>query len=132
MRNWSSCFQTLQEGKLTMFKTLRYDSIKAIEDKDLNYHLLEEIIPKQYNQFLLLFCYVLSDRLSQVQRGIDHEVRLRVGETFTSGPLYSMSRTEFVVLKKWLEKNRSKGFIQQSSSPFAAPLLFATKPYAGL
>jgi len=39
-----------------------------------------------------------------------------------------MSRTELVVLKEWLDKNLSKGFIRQSSSPFAAQVLFAKKP----
>jgi len=37
-----------------------------------------------------------------------------------------------VVLKEWLEENMSKGFIRQSSSPFAAPVLFAKKPGGGL
>jgi hypothetical protein len=43
-----------------------------------------------------------------------------------------MSRTELVVLKEWLEENMSKGFIQHTSSPFAAPVLFAKKPGGGL
>jgi len=42
-----------------------------------------------------------------------------------------MSRTELVVLKELLEENMSKGFIRQSSSPFAAPVLFAKKPGGG-
>jgi hypothetical protein len=43
-----------------------------------------------------------------------------------------MSRAELIVLKEWLEENMSKGFIRQSSSPFAAPVLFAKKPGGGL
>jgi hypothetical protein len=43
-----------------------------------------------------------------------------------------MSRTEWIVLKEWLEENISKGFIQQSSSPLAAPVLFAQRPGGGL
>jgi hypothetical protein len=43
-----------------------------------------------------------------------------------------MSRAELVVLKEWLEENMSKGFISQSSSPFAAAVLFATKHGGGL
>jgi hypothetical protein len=39
-----------------------------------------------------------------------------------------MSRTELVVLKEWLEENMSKGGICQSSSAFAAPVLFAKTP----
>jgi hypothetical protein len=43
-----------------------------------------------------------------------------------------MSRAELVVLTEWLEENMSKGFIRQSSSPLAAPVLFAKKPGGGL
>jgi hypothetical protein len=43
-----------------------------------------------------------------------------------------MSRAELIILKEWLEENMSKGFIRQSSSPFAAPVLFAKTPGGGL
>jgi hypothetical protein len=39
-----------------------------------------------------------------------------------------MSRTELVVLKEWHEEDVSKGFIRQSSAPFAAPVPFGKKP----
>jgi hypothetical protein len=43
-----------------------------------------------------------------------------------------MLRAELIVLKEWLEENMTKGFIRQSSLPFAAPGLFAKKPGGGL
>jgi len=43
-----------------------------------------------------------------------------------------MSRAELVVFKDCLEENMTKGFIRQSSSPFAAPVQFAKKPRGGL
>jgi hypothetical protein len=69
---------------------------------------LEEIVPKQYHEFLPLFSKVLADRIPPQRPGNDHEVHLKEGETPTWGPLYSMSRAELVVLKKWLEDNMSK------------------------
>jgi len=60
--------------------------------------------------------------------GIDHDVRLKDGKTPTWGPLYSMSRTELVVLKEWHEESMSKRIIRQSSSPFPAPVLIAKNP----
>jgi hypothetical protein len=75
---------------------------------------------------------VLADRLTPHRPGIDHEVHLKHGETPTWGPLYSMSRAELVVLKEWLAENMFKGFIQQSSSRFASPVLLAKKPGEGL
>jgi len=43
-----------------------------------------------------------------------------------------MSREELVVMKEWLEANMTKGFIQQSSSPYAEPCMFAKNPHVGL
>jgi hypothetical protein len=115
-----------------VFKASLYDVNKAIEAKDLKEHPLDEIVPKHYHEYLLLFNTVLADRLPPHRPGIDHEVRLKDGETPTWGPLYSMSRAELIVIKRWLEENMSKGLIRQSSSPFTAPVLFARKPGGGL
>jgi len=132
MLNGSSFFGTVKKGKLKVFKASLYDINKAIEAKDLKERPLEEVVPEQYHEFLPLFNEVLADRLPLQRSGIDHEVRLKEGETPMCGPLYSMSRAELVVLKEWLEENMSKGFIRQSSSPFAARVLFAKKPDGGL
>jgi len=132
MLNGALFFRTVKRGKLMMFKASLYDINKAIEAKDLKEHPLEENIPKQYHEFLPLFSNVLADWLPPHRPGIDYEVCLKDGEIPTWGPLYSMSRAELVVLKEWFEQNMSKGFIRQSSSPFAAPVLFTKKPGGGL
>jgi hypothetical protein len=59
-------------------------------------------------------------------------VRLKEGETPFQGPHYKMSREEVVVMIEWLEESMTKGFIRQSSSPYAAPYLVAKKPHGGL
>jgi hypothetical protein len=128
MLNGALFFRTVKQGKLTIFIASLYDINKAIEAKDLKEKPLEEVIPKQYHEFLPLFSKVLADRLPPHRPNIDHEVRLRVGETPSLGPLYKMSREELVVMKEWLEDNMTKGFIRQSSSPYAAPCLFAKIP----
>jgi hypothetical protein len=43
-----------------------------------------------------------------------------------------MSKNELLVLRKFLEKNLSKGFIRVNLSPAASPVLFAKKPSGGL
>ena len=125
MLNGSSFFPTVRKSKIKVFRASLYDINKAIEAKDLKELPLTEIVPVQYHEFLPLFNTVLADRLPLHQPGVDHEVRLKEGETPTWGPLYSMSRAELVVLQEWLEEDMSKGFIRQSSSPFAARVLFA-------
>ena len=79
-----------------------------------------------------MFSNVLSDRLPPHGPGIDHEVHLKDVETSTWGPVNSMSRAELVVLEEWLEYNMSKGYIHQSSSPIAAPVLFPMKLDGGI
>jgi hypothetical protein len=86
MLNGSSVFRTVKKGKLTVFKASRYDINQAIEAKDLKERPLDEIVPKQYHEFLPLFNKVLADRLPPHRPGIDHEVRLKDGETPTCGP----------------------------------------------
>ena len=128
MFNGSSFFWTVKKWKLKVFQASLYDINKAIEANDLKERPLEEIVPEQYHEFLPLFNKVLSDRLPPHRPGIDHEVRLREGETPTWGPLYLMSWAELVTHKEWREENMSKGFIRQSSSRFAAPGPIAKYP----
>jgi hypothetical protein len=132
MFNGASFIRTVKQGKLTLFKASLYNINKAIEAKDLKEKHLEEVIPKQYHEFLPLFSKVLADMLPPHEPNIDHEVRLKEGETPSLGPLYTMSREELVVMKEWLEDNMTKGFIRQSSSPYAAPCVFVKKPDGGL
>jgi hypothetical protein len=61
MLNGASFFWTVKEGKLSLFKSLLHDINKSIEEKDLKERPLEEIVPKQYHEFLPLFSKVLAD-----------------------------------------------------------------------
>jgi len=132
MLNGASFFRTVKRGKLTIVKASVYEFNKAIEAKDLKDKPLEEDIPKQYHECQPLFNSILADRLPPHRPNIDHEVRLKEGKTPSWGPLYKMSREELVVMKELLEDNTTKGFIQQSSSRYAAPCMFAKEPDGGL
>jgi len=79
-----------------------------------------------------LFNKDLADPLPPHGPGNHHEVHLKEGEKPTWGPLYSMSGAELGTCKEWREEDMSKGFIRQSSSPFAAPGLIANTPDGGL
>ena len=59
--------------------------------------------------------------------GVNYTVYLQPGTQPPAGPLYSMSRDELQVLKKYLEDNLSKRFIRNLSSPATAPVLFVKK-----
>jgi len=109
MLNGASFFREVKKGKLKIFKASLYDINKAIEAKNLKERPLQEIIPKQYHEFLPLFSKVIANRLPLHRPGIDHEIRRKDGEVPTWGPLYSLSRAELVVLKNGWRRTCQKG-----------------------
>jgi hypothetical protein len=74
----------------------------------------------------VVFDNVVADCLLP-HRPYDHKVPLKDGFEPPFGPLYSLSRPELEALKAFFEENLEKGFIRQSSSPTAAPILFVKK-----
>ena len=90
------------------------------------------VLPPQYHEFLNIFSKDDANKLPPLCSEVDHEIKMEPGTQAPSGPLYSMSREELKVLKKYLTENLNKGFIQASSSPAAAPVLFVKKPGGGL
>jgi hypothetical protein len=54
-----------------------------------------------------------------------------LGKLLPAGPLYNILKDKLLVLRKFLEKNLSKGFIRASLSPVVSPVLFAKKPNRG-
>jgi hypothetical protein len=96
MLNGASFFWTVKRGKLTIFKASLYDINMAIQAKDLKEKPLEDVIPKQYYEFLTLFNKVVADRLPPHRPNLEHEVRLKQGETPSWGPLYKMSGEQLV------------------------------------
>ncbi|TKA50332.1 hypothetical protein B0A49_13656, partial [Cryomyces minteri] len=113
----------------TMFAVSLRDVEKALQPK-------EEVdpatkLPPEYHEFLDVFSRKDSDKLP-IPRPYDHKIILQPGKEPPFGPLYGMSQPELLVLQKYLKENLSKGFIQASSSPAAAPVLFVKKPGGGL
>ena len=90
------------------------------------------LLPAQYHKFLDVFSKDDADKLPPLRPGVDYKIKMEPGTQAPSGPLYSMSREELEVLKKYLTENLNKDFIQASSSPAAAPVLFVKRPGGGL
>jgi hypothetical protein len=96
-----------------------------------------EKLPAEYHDYLDVFSRTLAERLPPPRPGIDHKIVLEKTPDGKDpevpwGPLYSMSRGELLVLRKTLTELLDKSFIRASSSPAAAPVLFAKKPGGGL
>jgi hypothetical protein len=82
----------------------------------------------------MIVCSLLGDeepvRLQDAlpsHRPYDHVIPLIPGETPPFGPIYSLSEVELKALSDYIEEHLDKGFIQPSSSPAGAPILFVKK-----
>jgi len=63
---------------------------------------------------------------------IDHTIDLESGFISAYGWIYNLSEVELTTLKASIETNLANEFIQRSSSPVAAPILFAKQKDGGL
>ena len=88
-------------------------------------------VPIEYHKNLRVFSRIEADKLPE-HRPYDLKIKLEPGKQPPFGPLYRMSRDELKCLRKYLDEHLAKGFIRASTSPVAAPVLFAKKPGGGL
>jgi hypothetical protein len=62
----------------------------------------------------------------------DHTIPLKENKEPPFGAMYGMTQEELKALKECIEQNLTKGFIQASSSPTGAPVLFVKKAEGSL
>ena len=84
------------------------------------------LVPQQYHDLLLLFTKKEADKLPP-HRYVDHAIPLIQDKKPPMGRMYSISDSELTEVRKWIEENMSKGFIRNSSSSCASPILFLKK-----
>jgi hypothetical protein len=88
-------------------------------------------IPAQYQDFLEVFSQVQAESLPQ-HRPTDHAVSLEPGYKLPYGRIYNLSEFKLKTLKAYIKTSLASGFIQRSSTPAAALILFAKKTVGGL
>ncbi|RAL58881.1 hypothetical protein DID88_009301 [Monilinia fructigena] len=66
------------------------------------------------------------------RRAWDHKIELMPGKELPYFKNRPLSPLELEVVRKWIDDNLSKGFIRESRSRSAAPLLLAAKPGGGV
>jgi hypothetical protein len=133
--------RTLSKSDAQPFVTSLYEIDRVIEEKEMeairkdaaqdelsNEELINQKLPRQYSRFRDDFSKAASDVLPP-HREYDLRIDLEKGTEHSLGfsPLYHYSAEELRTCKQYLVENLSKGFIIQSQSPFAAPILFARK-----
>jgi hypothetical protein len=85
----------------------------------------------RYKDYVDVFSKDRAETLAP-HRPIDHAIDLEPGFNIPYGRIYNLSEVELKTLKAYIETNLANGFIQRSSSPAAAPILFAKKKDGGL
>jgi hypothetical protein len=88
-------------------------------------------IPAIYGDFVEVFSNAKAETLPP-HRSTDHSIDLEPGYYLPYGRIYNLSEFQLRTLKADIEANLANGFIQRSSSPAAAPILFAKKKDGGL
>ena len=85
------------------------------------------LVPEHFHEFLHVFEKGNAQELPPHQT-YNHLIPLKPDSAPPFGPLYAISHKELLVLKEYIEENLVKGFIQHSSLPAGAPVLFIKKP----
>jgi hypothetical protein len=84
---------------LKVYTVTLYKINKALGIKDRPGKPLEEVIPKEYHEFLPLFSKVVVETLP-LYRPYSHKIKSQDGFTPPFRPIYSLSREELQFLKE--------------------------------
>ncbi|PIL36423.1 hypothetical protein GSI_00111 [Ganoderma sinense ZZ0214-1] len=87
---------------------------------------VEEIVPKQYHEYLRVFSKEASERLPD-HGPYDHAIELVPDARMFHSKVYPLSPSEQVELDKFINENLAKGYIQESKSPMSSPFFFVKK-----
>jgi len=99
---------------------IQANSAKLAETPDLSNVLSE------YHEFADIFSKTEAEVLPP-HHPYDLKINLKEGSQPPVGPIYSLSASEQEALKEFIEENLNTGFIQPTSSPHGAPVLFVKK-----
>ena len=80
-------------------------------------------VPSEYHEFANVFSKSKA-KVFAPHYPYDLQINLEEGAQPLVGPIYSLSASKQEALKKFIEKNLNIGFIQLTSSPYGALVLF--------
>ena len=85
-----------------------------------------EGVPDIYQEFSDVFSKGKANDLAPHR---DYDLKIEVDENakLQPGPIYSLSESELLALREFIDEHLNIGFIRPSNSPFGAPVLFVKK-----
>jgi hypothetical protein len=90
---------------------------------------LKRLLPEEFRDYSDVFSKDASNVLPPL-RAYNHKIQLQNPEDVDSlgySPLRKQTTQQLLEVKRFLEENLKKGFIEDSSAPFASPILFVKK-----
>src|SRR5438876_2073627 len=137
-------YRTLIKPDTESFVTSLYEIDRIIKEKEAeaiqadsareefdNEKLINQKLPHQYHDLRDIFSKAASDILP-LHHKYNLKIKLERDHNLGFSPLHQYSAEELRACKQYLVENLSKGFIDSSQSPFAAPILFVRKANGGL
>jgi len=88
-------------------------------------------VPSEYHEFANIFSKTKAETLPPYCP-YNLKINLEEGAQPSVGSIYSLSASEQEALKEFIEENLNMGFIQLTSSPYSAPVLFVKKKNSSL
>jgi hypothetical protein len=84
------------------------------------------VLPEEFANYAYVFSEEDADKLPPLE-GRQHAIELEEGSSPPYSPIYNLSKKELGVLWEYLGSALEKGWIQKSTSPTGAPILFVPK-----
>jgi RNase H-like domain found in reverse transcriptase/Reverse transcriptase (RNA-dependent DNA polymerase)/Chromo (CHRromatin Organisation MOdifier) domain/Integrase zinc binding domain/Integrase core domain/Aspartyl protease len=89
-------------------------------------------IPPEYSEFAELFEEETLQGSLPPHRPWDHEIKIKEGKEPKKFQIYPLSSEKLETLRKYIDENLERGFIQESKSPAGYPAFFVPKGDGGL
>ena len=131
-------YWTLTKPDTKSFVTSLYEIDQIIEEKEAEAiqadsaqeELDNEKLINQSSHAIAMIWKMPSQRLHQTLPHHKYDLKIELERDHNLGfsPLCQYSADELWACKQYIVENLSKGFIDSSQAPFAAPILFAWKP----
>ena len=93
------------------------------EESEIDLNLL----PECYHKYAAVFNQKIADKLPPHRNGLDCAIELLPGAQLHRGPVYPMNPDQEKEANNYIDENLRKGFIRNSKSPAAYPVLFQKK-----
>ncbi len=117
-----NCKQRLNHGS-----KLRSQCPRTLaQEKEKPQRTLQEMVPKEYHEYLEIFDKKTSDRLP-THKPWDHKIELKEGFVPKSHKIYPLTQFEVRTDKEIYSRNLEKGYIRPSKSEMASSFFFVAK-----